>query len=132
VTCDMNKIFIAMTSITAALTLTVCTAAQAHASPSPNVVGQKYGDATAALAGAGFSPVVSTTVGAALPWPECVVTHQKDRSVQPPPNTQWNGGEVTHQTLLALNCNAAVAAPGTPGNSHASPEGRAAATSEQP
>lgn len=104
----------------------------AHASTSPSVVGKKYSDAKAALSEAGFSPVVSTTVGAALPWDECVVSNQRDRTVQPPPNSQWNGGVAVSQTLVTLNCNAALASPGTPGNSAASPEGRSAAAAESP
>jgi hypothetical protein len=95
-----------------------CLAAQA----SPAVVGQKYSDAGSALSSAGYAPVVSTTVGDHLAWPDCVVTHQQDRQAQPPPNS---GGSGTKQVLISLNCNAAVASATTPGNSLASPEGRA-------
>lgn len=96
----------------------------AQAASSPNVVGQKYSDARGTLSGAGFAIVVETTVGDQVSWPDCVVTHQEDRSVPPPENT---AASPTNQTLLALNCDAQVASATAPGNSLASPEGRAAA-----
>ncbi len=88
------------------------------------MVGQKYSDAKGALASAGYSIVISTTVGDEQSRDDCVVTHQQDRTVPPPENT---GASATKQTLLSLNCDAAVASATKPGNSLASPEGRAAA-----
>ncbi|MFV8053638.1 hypothetical protein [Mycobacterium sp. 48b] len=99
----------------------------AHAS-SPDVVGQKYGDASGTLSGAGYSPVVETTVGDRESWSDCVVTWQQDRTVQPPPNTT---GSATNQTLVSLNCDKSVASATGPGNSAASPEGRAAIQAAQ-
>jgi hypothetical protein len=98
----------------------------AQAASSPSVVGQKYSDARAALSGAGFTVVVSSTVGDHTAWPDCVVTRQQDQSVPPPENT---GSSATNQTLVSLNCDAQVASAKAPGNSLASPEGRAAAAS---
>jgi hypothetical protein len=98
----------------------------ASAASSPSVVGQKYSDARAALSGAGFAIVVSSTVGDQTGWPDCIVTRQQDRTVPPPENT---GASASNQTLLALNCDAQVASAKSPGNSVASPEGRAAAAS---
>lgn len=94
------------------------------AQASPDVVGQKYGDASGTLTGAGYTPVVQTTVGDHLPWASCVVTHQQDRTVPPPENS---AGSAVNQTLVSLNCDAAVASATSPGNSLGSPEGRAAA-----
>jgi hypothetical protein len=96
----------------------------AQAASSPSVVGQKYSDARAALSGAGFTIVVSSTVGDQVAWPDCIVTRQQDRTEPPPENT---GGSASNQTLLALNCDAQVASAKSPGNSLASPQGRAAA-----
>lgn len=127
----MRRTVFALSIVPAMIATSLSGGAVAQAASSPNVVGQKYSDASAALSEAGFSPVVSSTVGSTLQRPECIVTHQQDRTVQPPPNSQWNGGAVVEQTLVTLNCNALVAAPGTPGNSLASPEGHAAATSSQ-
>ena len=98
----------------------------AQAASSPSVVGQKYSDARAALSGAGFAIVVSSTVGDQTAWPDCIVTRQQDRTVPPPENT---GASASNQTLLALNCDAQVASAKSPGNSLASPVGRAAAAS---
>jgi hypothetical protein len=91
---------------------------------SPNVVGQKYGDASTTLSGAGYTPVVRTTVGDRLDWSDCIVTNQQDHTEQPAPNSN---GSAVNQTLVSLNCDAAVASATTPGNSLGSPQGRAAA-----
>jgi hypothetical protein len=96
----------------------------AQAAASPSVVGQKYSDAQTALSGAGFAIVVSNTVGDQVSRPDCIVTHQQDRTDPAPENT---GASASSQTLLALNCDAPVASATSPGNSLASPEGRAAA-----
>jgi hypothetical protein len=111
-------------AIASAAICAVVAAGPAQAASSPAVVGQKYSDATGALASAGYSVVVSTTVGDELARDDCVVTHQQDRTVPPPENTS---ASPTKQTLLSLNCDAAVASATKPGNSLASPEGRAAA-----
>jgi hypothetical protein len=103
------------------IAITALTLGLGMAQASPNVVGQKYSDASSALSSAGFAPVVSTAVGDLLPRAECVVTHQQDRQAKPPPNS---GGSGTRQVLMFLNCEAPLAAPGMPGNSAASPEGR--------
>lgn len=108
----------------AAVAAVFVAAGPARAASSPTVVGQKYSDAKGALASAGYSIVVSTTVGDEQVRDDCVVTHQQDRTVPPPENT---GASATKQTLLSLNCDAAVASATKPGNSLASPEGRAAA-----
>lgn len=100
----------------------------ASAQASPNVLGQKYADASSALSSAGYTAVVSVTVGDHLHWPDCVVVHQQDRTAQPPANS---GGSGTKQTLVSLNCDAAVASAVEPGNSLGSPEGRAAKAAEQ-
>ena len=114
---------VALSSMVAA---TVLGTGVAEAASSPNVVGQKYSDARGALSGAGYAIVVSNTIGDQVAWPDCIVTHQQDRSVPPPENT---GASATNQTLLALNCDAQLASAKTPGNSLASPAGQAAAAS---
>jgi len=115
-------ISIAFTSAIAAAAATGTGVAQAASSPS--VVGQKYSDAQSALSGAGFTIVVSNTVGDQTARPDCIVAHQQDRTVPPPENTSASPSK---QTLLDLNCDAQVASATSPGNSLASPEGRAAA-----
>ena len=96
----------------------------AVAGSSPDVTGQKYSDAQSAISGAGFTPVVQSTVGDQLAWPDCVVTRTQQRTVQAPENSS---GSSTNQLLVSLNCDAPVASAAAPGNSAASPEGRAAA-----
>jgi hypothetical protein len=97
--------------------------ASAAKSP-PDVTGKKYSDAQTAITAAGFTPVVSTTVGDENAWPDCLVTHTQQRTVQPPPNSS---GSAVNQVLVSLNCDAGVASATHAGNSAASPEGRAAA-----
>lgn len=85
--------------------------------------GETYGDAAGQISGTGKTAVVATKSGDMLPQDECVVTHSqtapwvKGASFTPDTNTM----------LLDLNCNAKVATAKSPGNSAASPEGRAAA-----
>jgi hypothetical protein len=97
---------------------------QAAAGSSPDVTGQKYGDASSALSDAGLEPVVSTTVGDRKAWSDCMVTFTQKRDVKPPPNSK---GGVRHQVLVSLNCDAATASAKTPGYSALSPQARAAA-----
>jgi hypothetical protein len=95
----------------------------ALADSGPDVTGQKYSDAQSALSGAGLTPVVETTVGDQKARPDCVVTRAQKRTVQPPPDSS---GSATTQMLVSLNCEAPIASATAPGNSAASPEGRAA------
>lgn len=122
----MKQVLIS-TAVTSAIVAAAATGTGvAQAAPSPSVVGQKYSDAQTALSGAGYAIVVSNTVGDQVARPSCIVTHQQDRTEPAPENT---GASPTNQTLLALNCDAQVASATSPGNSLASPEGRAAAAS---
>jgi hypothetical protein len=94
------------------------------ASAAPDVTGQKYSDAESSLSSAGFKPVVVATVGDQKAWPDCVVTRTQKRTVQPPANSS---GSATNEMLVSLNCDAGIASATSPGNSAASPEGKAAA-----
>ena len=84
--------------------------------------GKTYADASSAIADAGQKAVIATRSGDSEEDDKCVVTS----SEQAP----WIKGDdfapVTDTVLLNLNCNAGVASAKTPGNSAASPEGRAA------
>ncbi|OCB52756.1 hypothetical protein A5722_26375 [Mycobacterium vulneris] len=84
--------------------------------------GQKYSDAQSALADAGMKGVVATRSGDSEADDDCVVTSSE--------KAPWLKGDnfapVTDTVLLNLNCSASVATAKTPGNSAASPEGRAA------
>jgi hypothetical protein len=104
--------------------LAVAGSGVAVASSSPDVTGQKYSDAQSAISGAGFTPVVESTVGDQKAWPDCVVTRTQQRTVQPPENSS---GSAINQLLVSLNCDAGVASAAKPGFSAASPQGKAAA-----
>jgi hypothetical protein len=108
---------------TAIAALSVAGSTVAEAGSSADVTGQKYSDAQSALSSAGMKPVVETVVGDQKAWPDCVVTRAQKRTVQPPENSS---GSATNEMLVSLNCEGGVATATTPGNSAASPEGRAA------
>jgi hypothetical protein len=95
----------------------------AVAGSGPDVSGQKYSDAQSAISGAGMTAVVSTAVGDQKAWPDCIVTRAQQRTVQAPANSS---GSATTQMVVSLNCEAGVASATAPGNSAASPEGKAA------
>ncbi len=84
--------------------------------------GKTYADASQALSNAGLKGVVAGQVGDTLPQDQCVVTYSQ--------KAPWIKGDnfkpVSDTVLLYLDCNAAVASAGTPGNSAASPEGQKA------
>lgn len=84
--------------------------------------GKTYSDAQSALADAGMKGVISTRSGDSLSNDDCVVTSSE--------KAPWLKGDnftpVTDTVLLNLNCSAGVASAKNPGNSAASPEGRAA------
>jgi hypothetical protein len=108
----------------AVASLAVAGSGVAAATSSPDVTGQKYSDAQSAISGAGFTPVVESTVGDQKAWPDCVVTRTQQRTVSAPENSS---GSATTQLLVSLNCDAGVASAAKPGYSAASPEGKAAA-----
>jgi hypothetical protein len=86
--------------------------------------GKTYSEASQALSNAGKTGVISTVVGGKLPTDDCLVT-----SSHPASFVRDEDGDFTHasgEVMLALNCNAAFASAKSPGNSVASPEGRAA------
>jgi hypothetical protein len=84
--------------------------------------GQTYGDASKAISDAGKKAVIASRTGDTLSDDQCIVTHSQ--------SAPWIKGDnfapVTDTVLLNLNCNATVASAKSPGNSAASPEGRAA------
>lgn len=88
--------------------------------------GKSYSDAASAISGAGQKAVIAASVGDAVSQSDCVVT----RSEKAPWVKGDNFSPVTDTVLLFLNCNAKLANAATPGNSLASPEGRAEKAAE--
>jgi hypothetical protein len=78
------------------------------------LVGKTYEDASAEIEGNwNATAIIATVVGARLPTDECIVT-------------RWQRNTNDHNRIMfSLNCNAGVASATAPGNSAASPEGRA-------
>lgn len=88
--------------------------------------GKSYSDASSAISGAGEKAVIATSVGSGTDQADCVV----ERSQKAPWLKGDNFSPVTDTVLLFLNCNAKLATAATPGNSLASPEGRAEKAAE--
>ena len=84
--------------------------------------GQTYGDASKAISEAGKKAVIASRAGDTLSDDECIVSHSQSA----PGIKGDNFSPVTDTVLVYLNCNATVATAKQPGNSAASPEGRAA------
>ncbi len=97
------------------------------ASAAPDVVGQTYRDAKSTIQAEGSAVIIATRTGGQAETDKCIVTNAWDKpSVNQPrhapgPDTVW----------VALNCNAAVASAGSPGNSAGSPEGRQALITQE-
>ena len=88
--------------------------------------GQTYADAVAAIQQAGQTAVISSKIGSFLPTEKCIVEGSHTGSFLD------SSGNNNSKVMLDLNCNYMFALPGVPGNSLASPEGRAArAAAEQ-
>ena len=98
------------------LAIAMATATCAVGNASPDIVGKTFDEANSILRSAGYNAVVVATFGGRTARADCIVTQQGNR--------QSSNGQ---EALLALNCNAPLAGPGVPGNSAASPAGRAAA-----
>jgi hypothetical protein len=86
-----------------------------------SLAGQTYEKAAASVSGRGATPVVATVTGDRLAINDCIVVASR-KSIF----TDIGGSQRKAAVLMNLNCNEGVATPGSPGNSVASPEGRAA------
>ena len=84
--------------------------------------GQTYADAAQAIGQNGQTAVIATRVGSFMLTDKCVVTGSRNANFLDSSGTNTRSGRV----LLYLNCNYPFAMAGVPGNSIASPEGRAA------
>lgn len=94
--------------------------ASAGVAAADEYTGTTYHDASALLTSRNATPVVATVYGSALPLEDCIVTSWRQSMFL---DASHNGAGRSNEILLNLNCNAAVASPGVPGNSAASPEG---------
>jgi hypothetical protein len=92
------------------------------AAAAPDVAGQTYRDAKNSIQEQGASVVIATRTGGSADLDKCIVTNAWDK----PTVTQPREAPGPDEVWVALNCNAAIAGPGSPGNSAASQEGRQA------
>jgi hypothetical protein len=92
----------------------------------PDVVDRTYNDAKRMIQQAGGTPVIATRTGGGLDEGKCLVANVWEAGY---PRVSSRGRIVgNNEVLVALNCNGELAEPGSPGNSAASPVGRAAKT----
>jgi hypothetical protein len=99
------------------------------AAAAPDVVGQTYEDASAAIEDDGGTPKIAVTVGSFLPQDECVVTNAWDVVF-----IRDDEGEFAHaadEVMLSLNCNGGHATHNNPGASAASSAGRQSSSAIQ-
>ena len=83
--------------------------------------GQTYADAASAAGSSGMTVVVGGKVGSELPTDQCIVTRSQKAA--------WIKGDnfqPSNTMVFFLNCNAALASAGKPGNSAASAAGQQA------
>lgn len=114
----MNIAFRTVAVVGTALTLLATANGVSAADP---FVGLTYKDAAAKATGRSATAVIQTVVGSQLATDDCIVTTWSKSSFLD------IGGKPRKQAyLFNLNCNDAVASAGSPGNSLASVEGRAA------
>lgn len=83
--------------------------------------GMTFNDAATAISESGQQAIIATKVGSFLPTGACMVTGSHSASF-----LDSSGNNPGGKVLLSLNCNYSFALAGVPGNSHASPEGKAA------
>jgi hypothetical protein len=96
------------------------------AAAAPDVVGQTYADASAAIDEEGGTVVVASTVGGRLPQDECIVTNAWDAPFVRDLDFAGEFGHADSEVMLALNCNGDHATATNAGPSLGSPEGREA------
>jgi hypothetical protein len=117
---------IALGSGVVALAATSITFFGSGVAAADDYAGKSYSDASSAISSAGQKAVIAGSVGDAVSQGDCMVTRSQKAA--------WLKGDnfspVTNTVLLFLNCNAKLAGPGLPGNSLASPEGRAEKAAE--
>src|SRR5690349_9152845 len=117
----MRSTYAAISLATTALSMALIAVGSAGSAAAAGYAGEQYGDASSSIGDDGQKAVVTTRTGDTLDQSKCVVTHSE--------SAPWLKGSsfspVTDTVLLDLNCNAAVASAKDPGNSAASPEGRA-------
>ena len=92
----------------------------------PDVVGDTYRDAKSTIQATGAAVIIATKTGGLAEEDKCIVTNAWDK-----PNVAGFRTAPENAVWVALSCNAAVASPGSPGNSAASPEGRQALAAQE-
>jgi hypothetical protein len=102
----------------AAVLMAVFASGVASADP---YAGQTYADAQAKIGKRNQTAVIATVSGGQLATDDCIVVSSSQSTFL---DASGNGPD--REVLLNLNCNAAVAAPGKPGNSVMTPQGQQA------
>lgn len=90
------------------------------ANASDPLIGKTLSDATAKMAEWKATPVVSSVVGGVLNRDDCIVTSWHKSTGRDSSGKKKDQSSI----FVNLNCNAALASAGMPGNSLATPEGR--------
>ena len=92
-----------------------------------DLTGMTYGKAAEQVKSWNWTPVIASVVGDQLALDDCIVTSSGQAA-----NKDSSGRSRGGQLNLNLNCNAPLAAPGKPGMSAASPQGREVKAKQEP
>ncbi|MDT5133127.1 MAG: hypothetical protein QOE41_2438 [Mycobacterium sp.] len=90
------------------------------ANASPDVSGKSFSEASSALANAGYTVVVGSTVGDKLAQSDCLVTSQQDLVPSSFGRKQYRSVR-TNTVVLSLNCYPRPASAPEPGSSASNP-----------
>ena len=121
------RVLSALLGAAAGVAATISVGAAVAAAAVPDVVGQTYKDAKNTIQSQGSAVVIATRTGGSADVDKCIVTNAWSK----PSVTQSRQAPGPPEVWVALSCNAAIAGPGTPGNSAASPEGRQAIVAQE-
>jgi hypothetical protein len=122
----MKPIVLGVIGVPAAALISMMAFGSGVAAATDDYAGQSYSDASSAIATAGNKVVIASKVGDRDAEADCVVTHsQKAAWIKTDAFTP-----VTDTVLVYLNCDAKLASNKAPGNSAASPEGKAEKATE--
>lgn len=100
---DVKNLIVIGISALAAIAASLILISQADATPDQS--GQTFAEAKAALAQAGFTAVVATSIGDQLPQDQCTVVRQETTTAPAFAGGGWAGADTTPRVLLSLNCN---------------------------
>ena len=100
----MNKLLVILAGALAAIGASLTLVSTGVAGAAPDVSGQPFSEAQAALKAAGYTAVVSTTVGASVAQGDCTVVRQSSIKSSAFAGGDWPASTASPKVLLSLDC----------------------------